>query len=96
LALEEAFEKKWTPKTEEETIERFERRQSEGNIQFLSALIERLELNCYEFRRDLSRNRRDGDTKRAAQEVFSQAEESFFGQYGEVCRQANIVNVATN
>ena len=85
LSLEEAFEKKWTPKTEEETLEQFERRQAEGNIQFLASLIERFELDGL-----------NGNTHRTAQEVLSQAEESFFGQYGEGCPQANIFNVATN
>ena len=82
LSLEEAFEKKWSPQTEEETIEQFERRQSEGNIQFLAAFIERSKI--------------DGENSYPADDVLSQAKESFFEKYGEVCPEANLVNVATN
>jgi hypothetical protein len=96
LALEEAVEKKWTPKTEEETLEQFERRQSEGNIQFLSALIERLEIDGSTLHFEMEKSDRNRGTTSSVKEALAQAEKEFFVAYGEVCPQANIVNVATN
>jgi DNA repair exonuclease SbcCD ATPase subunit len=98
LSLEEAFEKKWSPQTEEETIEQFERRLFEGNIQFLAAIIERFEMESRgSWALKVAQKRGLGieETMQAAQRVHSQAAKSFFVKYGEVCPQANHFNVAT-
>ena len=93
LALETASQKKWAPQREDETLEQFERRQQEGNIQFLTALIERRDLDGFKrtckweepFR--LPKNL-------SAKGVLSQEEEDFFKRYGEPCPQSHIPEAA--
>lgn len=93
LSLETASQKKWKPQREDETLEQFERRKQEGNIQFLTALIERRDLDGFkreckwedDFR--LPKNL-------SAKGVLSQAEEDFFKRYGEPCPQSHIPEAA--
>jgi hypothetical protein len=94
--MEEAFAEKWTPQKEAETIEQFKKRRDQANIQFLTALKERLKRDLDNVVGNISKKIYLEKTALAVVEALKEEEKIFSKKYGISCQQANIACSATN
>ena len=91
-SMERAFAKKWDSQKENETLDQFEKRKAEGNIQFLSLLTEHFEREEKKMLCKMDR----WEEKNRAKQLLSQSQKDFFGTYGTHCLEDNSIQIANN
>jgi hypothetical protein len=84
-ALEEAFQKKWILRGADETEEAYKRRFDEGEIQFLTALVEREKIDNPEH------SSKEKQYFKTYKSHLEELEEEFLEKYGEKCPMIEIV-----